>query len=325
MEVITIDNNLEKEVFARAKTKGSFVESNTIEMDLETIKHDHLVPVFTRDNEPCISHAQFIETVERATEDYFNELPSIPAIRVSHEIKGRIPEARHKSARELLPHERTVHYDRCAFIMDIPTIQEEVSGNLMNLTVGGVKSFSQDNLFNYRSSGQHFQAFIGFKNLVCTNLCVFSDNGFSKKIVVNTEDELYNEISRIIENYDAVKHLNELRRFGEYELSEKSFAQLIGRARMYSYLSKEEKAKIPGLELSDTQINRVVEYYYKDENFCRSDDGSIDLWRLFNCFTGANRSSSYIDKFLDRAAASHSFIQGVSDVFENKSESWFLN
>ena len=61
-----------------------------MEMDLETIQNDHIIPVFARDNEPCISHAQFIETVERAAEDYFNELPSIPAIRVSHEVKGRI-------------------------------------------------------------------------------------------------------------------------------------------------------------------------------------------------------------------------------------------
>ncbi|MFC2125018.1 DUF3871 family protein [Bacteroidota bacterium] len=324
MEVITNNNDLDLQVQTRARTEGNFLESNTVEMDLETIQTDHLVPVFTRDNEPCISHAQFIETVERAADDYFNELPSIPAIRVSHEVKGRIPEARHKSAKELLPHERTTYYERCAFMMDIPSIQDEVSGNLMKLTVGGVKSFSQDNLFNYRSSGQHFQFFIGFKNVVCLNLCVFSD-GFSKKLVCNTDDELYNQVSKIIEGYDAVKHLDQLRRFGEYELSEKQFAQLIGRARMYPHLTKEEKEKIPGLELSDTQINRVVEYYYKDENFARSDDGSIDLWRLFNCFTGANRASSYIDKFLERAAGSHSFVSGIASVLESKSDSWFLN
>jgi hypothetical protein len=210
-------------------------------------------------------------------------------------------------------------------MMDIPSIKEEVSGNLMNLTLGGVKSFSNDNLFNYRSSGQHFQFFIGFVVKACTNLCVFSSKGSTLKIIVNTEDELYNQVSQIIENYDAVEHISRLRRFGEYELSEKSFAQLIGRARMYPYLSKEEKAKIPGLELSDTQVNRVVEYYYKDENFSRSVDGSIDLWRLFNCFTSANRASSYIDRYLDRAATSHNFVQGVADVLENKSDSWFLN
>ena len=51
-------------------------------------------------------HGYSLETVERAAEDYFDELPSIPAIRVSHEVKGRIPEARHKRAQELLPHER---------------------------------------------------------------------------------------------------------------------------------------------------------------------------------------------------------------------------
>jgi len=116
-----------------------------------------------------------------------------------------------------------------------------------------------------------------------------------------------------------------LRRFTEFELSEKQFAQLIGRSRMYPHLSKEEKAKIPGLELSDSQINRVVQFYYTDENFARSNDGSIDLWRLFNCFTGANRATSYIDRYLERAAGSHNFISGVADVLESKGDSWFLN
>ena len=37
-----------------------------------------------------------------------------------------------------------------------------------------------------------------------------------------------------------------------------------------------------------------------DENFSRGDNPEIDLWRVYNLFTGANKSS-YIDTFLDRS------------------------
>ena len=84
MEQIILNNNdLDRRVIARPKTDGNFMGANTVEMDLKTIQKDHIIPVFARDNEPCISHAQFIETVERAAEDYFNDRPSFPAIRVS--------------------------------------------------------------------------------------------------------------------------------------------------------------------------------------------------------------------------------------------------
>ncbi|WP_343671721.1 DUF3871 family protein [Chitinophaga sp.] len=36
----------------------------------------------------------------------------------------------------------------------------------------------------------------------------------------------------------------------------------------------------------------------KDDSFCREVDGSINLWTLYNLFTGANKSS-YIDTFLE--------------------------
>lgn len=60
-----------------------------------------------------------------------------------------------------------------------------------------------------------------------------------------------------------------------------------------------EKKGYPEMMFTDHQLNLLVEGYYHDPHFGRSADGSIDMWRLYNLFTSANKQS-YIDKFLDR-------------------------
>jgi hypothetical protein len=62
-----------------------------------------------------------------------------PIVRVSHPLKGRVAEARNKPANELLEHEKTLYYERMAFVIEIPSIQSEVGGNALSLTVGGVE------------------------------------------------------------------------------------------------------------------------------------------------------------------------------------------
>lgn len=65
--------------------------------------------------------------------------------------------------------------------------------------------------------------------------------------------------------------------------------------------------------------------YYEDKNFCRSEDGRINLWNLFNLFTQANKSS-YIDTFLDRNLNAFEFTKGIQKTL-NGSENyhWFLS
>lgn len=41
-----------------------------------------------------------------------------PTVRLSHPITGRIPEAKDKPARELLEHEKTLFYERMAFLIE---------------------------------------------------------------------------------------------------------------------------------------------------------------------------------------------------------------
>ena len=71
-----------------------FIEANTVKIDLQHLKNDCIVPVFSKDNELTISHNAFIETVWEATQAFFTgETIDKPDIRVSHIVKGRIPEA----------------------------------------------------------------------------------------------------------------------------------------------------------------------------------------------------------------------------------------
>lgn len=76
------------------KPKGlHFINANTTEVDIQHLKNDCIVPVFSKDNELTVSHPVFIETVYKAAQEFFrNEQIDTPEIIVSHIIKGRIPD-----------------------------------------------------------------------------------------------------------------------------------------------------------------------------------------------------------------------------------------
>ena len=84
-----------------------------------------------------------------------------PNIRVSHPIKGRVPEAKNKPANELLDHEKTLYYERMMFCVEIPTISDDINGNKLSLTIGGVRFRNLiyvDGLF-YRDNGLKLYGF----------------------------------------------------------------------------------------------------------------------------------------------------------------------
>ena len=59
--------------------------------------------------------------------------------------------------------------------------------------------------------------------------------------------------------------------------------------RNYPHLPQDFPRGISPLLFSDQQMSSVVKDFYKNESFCR--DGNINLWRIYNLFTGANKSS----------------------------------
>ena len=208
------------------------------------------------------------------------------------------------------------------FCVEIPSVSSEIEGSRLNLTIGGVKSYNLDSLMT-RNSDQHFKIFIGFKNMVCCNMCVSTD-GFMGSLKVKSLDMLYSAILSLLTEFNAVQMATELQEFQKHELSEAQFAQVIGRCRMYRHMPDNMKLTLPEMNLGDSQINSVCKDYYSDNSFACNPDGSINLWRLYNLLTGANKSS-YIDKFLDRSENAYSIVRELKSALENKSTCWFLN
>jgi hypothetical protein len=302
---------------------NTFISANTIEGNLHDINNVHIIPSFNRDSQRLIAHSEFLDAAFVAASRAFpGERISKPDIRLSHHVLGRIPEAKDKPAKDLLDHEKTIFYDRIAFIIEVPGIHTHVDGKRLNLTIGGVKAYSQENLMS-RSYEQTFKVAIGFTCKVCTNLCISSD-GLVKELRAKTLDELYQGIYNLIDRFDAVRFASQLNHLTDYELTEHQFAIFVGRCRLYRHLPASKRLNIPQLLFGDSLINTVVNDYYSDNSFCSYPDGSINLWNFFNLLTGANRNS-YIDSYLDRAANAFSIASHLKDALDGKAASWYLS
>ena len=299
-----------------------FIEANTKEVSSSHLQKDCIIPVFSKDNEVTISHQSFIAAVLDAAYRVFPfEKFSSPAIRVSHIVKGRIPEAIHKPVSQLLDTDKTIYYERMMFCFDIPTIHQDIAGCTLNLTIGGVRAYNEQNLYA-KKSPEKFKIFIGFKNLVCCNLCVSTDGYMSALRVMDTS-ALVNAAEGLFRSYAMEQHLALMTAYQSCSLTESQFAQFLGRSRMYQYLSTKEKKAIPEMLMTDTQIGLVARSYYEDEHFGKNGD-AISLWQLYNLFTGANKSS-YIDNFLDRATNATDLTTGLARALRgDPTYSWFI-
>jgi hypothetical protein len=112
--------------------------------------------------------------------------------------------------------------------------------------------------------------------------------------------------------------------FGDYQLTQHQFAQFIGKAKLYQYISREERQQIPNLSLNDSQISAVVKAYIDDNNFNCDKNGSIDLWKFYNLLTGAIKSS-YIDNYFDKSINSLTLTQGLVHALNSESRfKWFI-
>ena len=309
---------------SRDKEITPFIVANTIEVPLHHLKQDCIIPVFSKDNEKTIAHQEFIESVLTAISKVFpHHSISTPEIRVSHQIKGRTPDAIHLNAKDLLDHQKTIYYERMAFVINIPSIVDSINGNELTLSVGGVRSYNLENLYNKKTL-EKFKFFIGFQNKVCLNMCINTD-GFKEDLRVSSASELQHKVIEVMQNYNAELHLMEMKELTQDYLSEHQFAQLIGKSRLYQHLPKSEKQKIPMLNFNDSHINTMAKDYYEDKNFCRLDDGRINLWDVYNLFTQANKSS-YIDTFLDRNLNAFEFTKGIQKTLNgNSNYHWFLS
>ena len=317
------DATIISEETTRVKKVNHFIEANTMEIDLQHLQSDCIVPVFSKDNELTISHNAFIETVWEAANTFFTgETIDKPDIRVSHIVKGRIPEAIHKPANQLLESDKTQYFERMMFCLEVPTIYETVEGNKLTLSVGGVRAYNQMNLYS-KKTVERFKVFVGFKNMVCCNLCVYTD-GYLGNLEVSSTSDLFRSVLEMFNRYDPAKHIHLMQTLGNSYLTEHQFAQILGKMRLYQCLPQGYQKSVPRLLITDTQINSVAKAYIQDENF-GGFGGNLSMWRFYNLLTGANKSS-YIDSFLDRSLNATEVAQGINMALHGDERySWFID
>lgn len=92
---------------------------------------------------------------------------------------------------------------------------------------------------------------------------------------------------------DALRRADAEKARADQAEAERQLAQLIGKTRLYQFLPPNERKLLPAMEFTDSHINAIARVYYADKNFGRENSATdIDLWRVYNLFTGANKSSS---------------------------------
>jgi hypothetical protein len=326
MELTAINQQIEvvsnHEIVSSISNNNKFIEANTQEVTLSHLRQDCTIPVFAKDNESTIPHFEFISAVRETAQHLFPEgMVMMPNIRTSHVIKGRIPSAIGKPAKELLEHEKTIYYERLAFMVEVPHVHAYINNQKLNLTVGGVRSYSEQNLFSKKSI-EKFKIFIGFKNMVCCNLCIATD-GLKDDLRVSNVEELKSKTQELFLNYKREEHVDNMNTLKDFIINDEQMAHLLGKMKLYNHLSKNKKQGVFDLNITDSQINTIVKNYINDTHFRADDDGYIDMWKLFNLFIESTKSN-YIDNFLSRNSNTYEFVNHLRAALKNQEDNYFL-
>lgn len=306
----------------------NFIESNTQAITLGEIAEKSIVPTFS-DNSLTISHQDFCMATYKAAEEIFGELTPIEC-RVSHPINGRIPSALHKKACELTDEDKTKYYQRLAWIAKVSSCTRNIDGQEIHLTIGGVRAYSEDKLYN-RPSALKFKIFVGWQVRVCSNLMLQTD-GFSGTIDCMTSADINQKALELFSRFNPEKdnNLNALAQLQDTRLTEDQFCHIIGRMRLLQALPVAQQREIPQFLLGDQVINEATRQYVVNPNFGRKkpgNDGTISTFDLMQLLNEAVKSS-YIDKWLERNANCTEFATGIREALnhqDNKGYSWFLS
>ena len=307
------------------KEHPNFIESNTQAISLEDLATKSVVPTFS-DNSLTIAHQSFIACIAKAASEVFGEITPIEC-RVSHPIIGRVPTALHKKASELTEDEKTVFYQRMAFVSHVYGLVREIDGHSIHLAIGGVRAYNEDRLYN-RKSPEKFKIFVGWQVRVCSNLALTCD-GYSGTIECMTEMDLYQKAYQLFSQFQPKQEetLRLLQNLTTTRLSEEVFCKIIGRLRLYQALPTNEQKELPEVILGDQAINSAVRGYVSNPNFGRKEgeDGTT-CYGLAQILTEAVKSS-YIDRWLERNMNAIDFSLGIQDALNGNTESpynWFL-
>ena len=310
-------------IMEQPKCGISFLEANTDSISMEDLANKCVVPTWAN-QELTIAHQDFISCVHEAASDFYRgERLNMPDIRVSHIVRGRIPQALGKKASELLECEKTQFYQRLAFAFTIPTIVETVRGERLELCIGGVRNYSDLNLYRATKGIEKFSVFVGWRVRICSNQ-VLTGEGVKFNIEVSNTSELYRHVLELFHSFNPAKEIHLLQTLSDTYLTETQFAQIVGRMRMYQALSPGRQKQIPRLLITDSQINSVCRDFYSNEHFGVKDN-AISLFDFHNLLTESNKSS-YIDTYLNRAVNATEVSVGLNNVMQGLDNryAWFL-
>lgn len=300
----------------------NFLEANTNAISLEELSEQCVVPTWAN-QELTISHQDFIQTVHDAACNVFaGETVNSPEIRVSHIVRGRIPSALGKRSSELLESEKTQFFQRLAFAFTIPSIHECIAGQRLELCIGGVRNYSDLNLYRANRGMEKFTIFIGWRVNVCSNQ-VLTGDGVRLSLEVMSIHDLYKSVLELFYHFNMDKDIQLLQTLTQTRLTETQFAQIVGRMRLYQALPSYMQRSIPKLLITDSQINNVCRDYYNNPNF-GAKDSTISMFDFHNLLTEANKSS-YIDSYVQRGINATEVTVGICKALQGDSEySWFL-
>lgn len=300
----------------------NFLEANTNAITLKELAEECVVPTWAN-QELTISHQDFINTVHDAACNVFaGETVNTPEIRVSHIVRGRIPSALGKRSSELLESEKTQFYQRLAFAFTIPSLHECINGQRLELCIGGVRNYSDLNLYRANRGIEKFAIYIGWRVQICSNQ-VLTGDGVRLNLEVMSIHELYKSVLELFYKFNLEKDIELLQNLTKVRLTETQFAQIVGRMRLYQALPSYQQRRIPKLLITDSQINNVCRDYYNNPNF-GAKNSTISMFDFHNLLTEANKSS-YINDYVQRGINATDVTVGICKALQSDSEySWFL-
>ena len=222
----------------------------------------------------------------------------------------------------MLESEKTQFYQRLAFAFTIPTIYETLNGQKLELCVGGVRNYSDLNLYRQTRGTEKFSIFVGWRVHICSNQ-ILTGEGTKLSFEVMDVKDIYKTVMELLYNFVPARDIHLMQTLSNTYLTETQFAQIVGRMRLYQALPNHLLRTIPRLLITDSQINSVCRDYYRSESFGMKDN-QISMFDFHNLITESNKSS-YIDTYLQRAVNATEVAIGINDALHGDSKySWFI-
>ena len=325
LELQFVDGPADSEEGISGEEHPNFIESNTQAITIEELATKCIVPTFS-DNSLTIAHQNAIAAVYKAAEDVFGELTP-PECRVSHAINGRVASAIHKPAKDLTDEEKTIFYQRLAFIAHVRSLTRIVAGQPVELTLGMCRAYNEDKLYS-KKSPEKMKIFVGWKVRVCSNLCL-TCNGNSGTVEVLTEADVYQKSLELFRRFDPEKEdtLQLIENLHNTRISESQFCYIIGRLRLYQALPTEVRKTLPMIDIGDQAVNAAVRGFVSNPNFgLKEGEGSISTFSMLQLFNEAIKQAQ-IDKWLDRNQNCTDFLLGIQRALlgtDTEGYDWFL-